>query len=666
MFENLLKPIDIGELKLKNRMIQPAMGTNLAASDGSVSDSIVDYYARRARGGVGLIITEVCCPDPSGRVIPGELEASKHAFIPGLNRLTAATHAGGAKIALQLAHGGCFSSESVTGQRPITPSGVGTVQLPNENPKKMTVDEIEELIEAYGMAAERGKMAKFDAIELHGAHGYMPLQFLSKYTNKRTDKYGGSLKDRARFALETIKSIKEHTGEDFPLIYRLTVEEDVPEGITLEDAIKFAKWAEEAGVDAFHISVGTWDSRIANYTKVLSGEESPEGKNLSEGICTGMWVPPLYVPRGNLVDLAAAVKKEVDVPIITVGSLSPEMAEEAIKEDKADIAAMGRQIIADPDYPNKVKENKPDEIRRCVRCNECLYRAVSYRGVKCTVNPEAGQEHERFTGITATDKKKDVMVIGSGPAGMAAAYTASKRGHNVKLYEKESELGGLLRYLSYPEFKKDYKDFMEWQISELQRENVEIIKNTEVNPELVKKEAPETVIVATGGEALYPDIKGIETTDCYNSLEVLSGDIPKGDKVAVCGAGLAGSEVAMFLAETYNKEVVLIDQISDIVPGIDPFTQMVIKSRLIEDGVQIKTDHCIEEINCNSIKCGEDICNEEIDCDDIVLCLGMKTDDKMIKEIEKIAEQVIAVGDVVEPRKVYEAVHEGYHASRKI
>ncbi|HNT78557.1 MAG TPA: NADH:flavin oxidoreductase, partial [Anaerolineae bacterium] len=435
MFKHLTQPIQIGSLKLKNRMVQPGMGTNLAAADGTVSDNIADYYVTRAHGGVGLIITEVCCPEPGGRVIPGELEISSYGFIPGLARLATGAHAGGAKIALQLAHGGCFASESVTGRQPISPSGVGTMLLPGDTPRVLTVDEIKALIEAYGQAAQRARIAGFDAVEVHGAHGYMPLQFLSGYTNRRDDEYGGSFEKRARFGLEVIQAIKRLAGADFPVIYRLSAEEDAPGGVTLDEAVAFAKLAQAAGADAMHISVGTWDSRMATFFGVLQGAVDPQGKRLSEGVAIGMWVPPLYVPRGHLVPLAAAVKQAVTIPVIAVCGLSPEMAEDVIAAGKADLVAMGRQAIADPEYPKKVLAGKPEEIRRCVRCNECLGSVMSYRGFDCAVNAQAAKEHEIYGKLVPAERARRVMVVGGGPAGMEAARVAALRGHAVTLYE---------------------------------------------------------------------------------------------------------------------------------------------------------------------------------------------------------------------------------------
>ena len=245
----------------------------------------------------------------------------------------------------------------------------------------------------------------FDAVELHGAHGYMPLQFLSGYTNKRTDEYGGSLENRARFALETIRSIKRHAGEDFNLIYRLSADEDVPNGITIEEACTFAKWAEEAGADAINVSAGTWDSRLHKYNAVMAGEESAEGKNLSKGVATSMWVPPSYTPRGTLAYLAAEVKKNVTVPVIAVCGLSPEMGERILEKNEADFIAIGRQTIADPDYVNKLKVGKPETIRRCLRCNECLGEVMSSRGISCAINPEAGK-NESFIKIHKAETRK--------------------------------------------------------------------------------------------------------------------------------------------------------------------------------------------------------------------------------------------------------------------
>ena len=665
-FEQLVKPIHIGSMELKNRMIMPGMGTNLAALDGTVSDIIVDYYQRRADGGVGLIITEVCCPEARGRVIAGEMELTNLGFVPGLSRVAAAAHSGGAKIALQLAHGGCFASESVSGLQPYCPSGVATALLPEDKPREMTIEEIKELVKAYGLAAQRARMAGFDAVELHGAHGYMPLQFLSGYTNRRTDEYGGSLRNRARFALEVIRSIKEHAGKDFPLIYRLSAEEHAPGGITLEEAMEFAKWAEQEGADAIHVTAGTWDSRMEEFMNVLTGKESTEGKKLSHGVSIGVWVPPIYVPRGNLIRLAEGIKKSVTVPVIAVCGISPEMAEDVIALGKADLVSLGRQSIADPDYANKVAQNKPEEIRRCVRCNECLGSVLSYKALDCAVNPEAGKEHECFTKMRDAKKSKKVMVVGGGPAGMEAAIVAASRGHEVTVYEKSESLGGMLRYLSIPEFKKDYYDFMQWQITEMERQKVKVVTGVSMTAEKVKEENPDTVIVATGAKPFSPKIKGIEQEGIFGALEILDGKVPEGEKVLVCGAGLVGAEVAMHLAEVFNKKVVLIDKLPSAVPEVETFSQWVVQGKLAELGIDMRVSHAIEEIGCNKVVCNHNGEEVVIEGDAVVAALGMKADRELLNDLSEMGITAIPVGDAVKARKVIQAIHEGYHAGRRI
>ncbi|MBN1875762.1 MAG: FAD-dependent oxidoreductase, partial [Anaerolineae bacterium] len=569
-------------------------------------------------------------------------------------------------IALQLAHGGCFASESVTGKPPITPSGVGTVLLPDDTPHTMTVQEIKALIEAYAQAAQRARIAGFDAVEIHGAHGYMPLQFLSGYTNRRQDEYGGSFENRARFALEVIRAIKRLAGPDFPVIYRLSAEEDAPNGVTLEEAVKFAKLAQDAGVDAIHVSAGTWDSRMETFFGALRGMSDPRGKRLSEGVSIGMWVPPLYVPRGNLVPLAAAVKQAVTIPVIAVCGISPEMAEDIIAEGKADLVSMGRQAIADPEYPRKVIAGKPEEIRRCVRCNECLDSVMSYRGFDCAVNAQAAKEHEMYSRILPATAPRRVMVIGGGPAGMEAARVAALRGHKVTLYERNSYLGGMLRYAGHPEFKKDYRDLLAWQIAELERQGVNVKTGVEITADKVRALDPDVVIVATGARPATPPLEGADGEGVYGALDVLDGNIPAGKHVVVCGAGLVGTEVAMFLAEQHGKQVTLVDQISEIVPEVGTFTRWVIQGKLAEDGIATKLNHCIDCILPGSLSCtcGEDTAT--IEGDAFVLALGMTSNTGLLDALGDVDAEVIAVGDAVKPRKVLQAIHEGFHAGRRI
>lgn len=666
-FEKLLEPGRIGNMELKNRMIMPGMGTNLAAADGTVSDVIVNYYARRANGGVGLIITEVCCPDPSGRVIPGEIEITNLSFMPGLSRIPHAVHSGGAKVCLQLAHGGCFASEFVTGKQPISPSGVGTYQLPNDKPREMSIEEIKELIEKYGMAAGRARSCGFDAVELHGAHGYMPLQFLSGYTNRRTDEYGGSLENRARFALEAIRSIKMHAGEDFPLIYRLSADEDVPNGVTLEEACTFAKWAEEAGADAIHVSAGTWDSRLQKYFDVMDGKESPEGKNLSYGVATSMWVPPNYTPRGSLVHLAAGVKKAVSIPVIAVCSITPEMGEEILKKGEADFISIGRQTIADPDYAAKIAAGEPEKIRRCLRCNECLGEVMKSNGISCAVNAEAGKEYESFVNILPAKNKRKIAIIGAGPAGMQAALTATYRGHDVTLFEKKHELGGALHYVSIPDFKLDYRDYTNYLINATQNCGAKIKTDAEVTADIIKKENADVVIVATGASTFIPQIPGSDDKTIYDPLDVLDGNIPEGENIIVCGAGLVGCEVSMFLSEK-GKKVVMLDMLPEIAPDMPIYTKWVLNSKLAELHIAVKTDHRIIEMTGKHVICINKDKEIEYKGDAVVCALGLKPRRALLDELRSTLKnvEIIPVGDVNSPRKIMQAVHEGFHAARRV
>ena len=492
------------------------------------------------------------------------------------------------------------------------------------------------------------------------------ILILSAYTNRRTDEYGGSLENRARFALETIRSIKRHAGEDFTLIYRLSADEDVPNGISIEEACTFAKWAEEVGADAINVSAGTWDSRLHKYNAVMSGEESAEGKNLSQGVATSMWVPPSYTPRGSLAHLAAEVKKHVTVPVIAVCGISPEMGEEILEKNEADFIAIGRQTIADPDYGNKLKVGKPETIRRCLRCNECLGEVMSSRGISCAVNPEAGKEFEDFTKIYKADEKKTVAIIGSGPAGLQAALTASERGHHVTLFEKSNRLGGALYYVGLPDFKKDYRDYTDYIVSAVKNSNVTIKLETEATLDILKEGEFDTILVATGANTSIPDTDGTEN-ELLDPLKVLDGEIPEGDKIIVCGAGLVGCEVSMFLAEK-GKKVTMIDKLPEPAMELAIYTRWVVNAKLAELGVDVKVNHNIDNMNCTSTECRID--DEEIkyEGDAVVHALGLKSDRTLLDNLRSNLKNadIIPIGDVNKPRKIIQAVHEGYHAARII
>jgi 2,4-dienoyl-CoA reductase-like NADH-dependent reductase (Old Yellow Enzyme family)/thioredoxin reductase len=666
--EKLCTPGKIGSMWLKNRMIMPAMGTNLGNADGTISDNIVNYYAKRAEGGIGLVITEVCSPEHEGICIPGEMEIGDIKFMPSLSRIPHAVHANGGKVALQLAHAGCFAIEVLTGVRPKTPSGVGSLQVPDENPREMSIEEIEDLIVKYGVAAERGKRCGYDAIELHGAHGYLPLQFFSPYTNRRQDEYGGSNKNRARFALNVIREIKNKTGDDFPLIYRMSGAEYVKDGFTTEMACELAKWVEEAGADAIHVSAGTWDARIQNFFDVMEGKLDPEGLDLTEGIGTSVWVPNHYTRPGSLKHLAAEIKKHVSIPVIAVGSLTPETGEEILEKGEADFIAFGRQSIADPEFPNKIMDNRAEDIRFCLRCNECLAEVMANCGLMCAVNPEAGQEYEVYIENKDAKEIKRIAVIGGGPAGMQAAITASKRGHKVDLFEKNDSLGGQLYYAAIPDFKLEFKDYLAYLIRTVENSSVNIKYNTEVDIEFLKKENYDEIIVATGANTFVPGIVDCNEEDILNPLAVLDGKQPVSDDVIICGGGLVGTEVALFLAEQ-GKKVKLLDLLDGIAPGMAIYSKWVLQARLKQAGVEVFPYHRIDKMGKDKVEATNLNTSERItlEAKDVICCLGMRPDRKLLDDLIEDGEMLFTpVGDVNGARKIMQATQEAYAAARLI
>ncbi len=633
-FKQLSKPGKIGTMWLKNRMIMPAMGTNLGNADGTISDNIVNYYARRAAGGIGLVVTEVCSPEHEGICIPGEMEIENVKFMPGLSRIPHAVHANGGKVALQLAHAGCFATEELIGTKAKTPSGIGSLQLPGESPRAATTEEVKKLIVKYGVAAKRGRTCGYDAIELHGAHGYMPLQFFSPYTNHRDDEYGGSLENRARFALETIKSIKEHAGADFPLIYRMSGAEYVTGGFTTEMACQLAIWAEEAGADAIHVSAGTWDARIQDFFDVMAGKKKPEGLDLSEGVGTSVWVPSHYTRRGSLMHLAAEIKKHVSVPVIAVCSITPEMGEEMLEKGEADYIAFGRQSIADPDFPKKIIEGKADTIRACLRCNECLAEVMNSCGLMCAVNPEAGQEYEGYIDCKPATNVKKIAVVGAGPGGVEAALTASGRGHQVTLFEKTGRIGGQLYYASIPDFKLDFQDYLRYLENSVKQSTVVLKLNTTADAPLLREGGFDEIIVATGAVPVVPHVTSSKE-DVLNALDVLDKKVEVGSSIIVCGGGLVGCEVALELAEQGKKVTmtILLDR-RKYPPGMAPSKQ-VLQSRLAEAGVRIHPYHAIFEMSKNEVSC-RNLNTEEVvtlQAESVICCLGMRGDRSLLDEL---------------------------------
>lgn len=510
------EPFRIGKLELKNRLVVSAMVTNYCNPDGTPTEKYLAYHEHKARGGWGLIITEdyAIAPKAGGFTrLPGLWEGSQ---IQPHQELTRRVHQAGGKIVVQIYHAGRETSSAITGERPVGPSPIREPSMP-ETPRELTVEEIHQLVEQFGDCARRAQQAGFDGVEVHGAHGYLVGAFASPFANKRCDEYGGTIQNRARFAVEIIRNIKQKCGADFPVLYRMSAVEYVPGGLEIEEAKVLARMVEEAGADCIHCSQGVYAS-------------------------TQHIIPPSVVARGAYVQNAAAIKSAVHIPVIAVGRINDiQVAESILQSGQADLVTMARASLADPEMPKKIQEGREDEVLRCIGCLQgCAGENGKGHCVRCLVNPLTGMED--VYDFSPTKERKRVLVIGGGVSGCEAAIAAAQRGHRVTLLEKSGQLGGQWIPASMPVGKSEFTSLLLWQKTMLEKLHIQVLLNTQADGELIRLYEPDAVVVATGSKPFVPGfLKGADQDFVVNAHDVLLGKVEVQGKVVVVGGGLVGA-----------------------------------------------------------------------------------------------------------------------------
>jgi 2,4-dienoyl-CoA reductase (NADPH2) len=641
-FPTLFKPGMIGSMEVRNRIIMAALGTGLADMDGYITQRMIDYYEARAKGGVGLIISQISSISSTYTppLIPRLFDDK---YIPGLRKLSQATHKHGAKMAIQLGFPGInllhqWKEIGIEARMEVVgPSPVPCVTY-GITPRALARGEIKEIVKDFGKAAKRVREAGYDAVEIRGSHGYFISAFLSPFKNRRKDEYGGSVENRARLACEIISSVRQGVGNDFPIIFRMNGSDFIPGGTTLEQAVRQAPLFVQAGANALHISASIPEAR--------------EWRDLT-----------YYHPSGALVPLAQEIKNAVNVPVIAVGKIGdPVLAEEILSEGKADFVAMARALFADPQLPKKAREGRPEDITKCLYCNNCRLPPNSSEIMQsigvirtCTVNPAVLRERDFH--LTRMKSPKKVIVIGGGLAGLEAAIVAAERGHRVYLFEKSDRLGGQWNIASSMEHKKHFEDFTRQLIDRCYRSGTKVTLNKEVTPQLVRVEKPGVVVVATGASPKSLDVPGCDKPHVVQAVDVIAGQVEVGQRVAVIGGRLVGMEIADMLARL-GKRVMLAtkNRLGENGRTLERNVLVTLNKRLVEAGVTISPHSLLLEIDDRGIYLD---CEDElvyIEADTVILAVGVEPNSKIVDVLERFNIPTYVIGDCLEPRDAKDAV----------
>jgi 2,4-dienoyl-CoA reductase (NADPH2) len=666
MNDPLFEPISIGNVECKNRIYVPAMHLNMIQGF-EINERIVDFYVERARGGAGMISAGFAAVDElSGG--PFNIGAHDDKFLPGLKRLAAGIRDNGAKAVLQLNHAGRYNISLFTGGKtPVAPSPIAS-RLTRETPRELEESEIIEIVEHFAQAADRVRRAGFDAVEILSGTGYLISEFLSPLTNKREDAWGGSLENRMRFGLDVAKAVRKAVGPDFPIIFRVNGSELMQGGSTREDLKAYAARVAQEGVDALCVNVGWHEARVPQIVT--------------------------EVPRGAFAYLARGIKEQVGVPVIASHRINdPAVARNLISDGFCDMVAVGRAVIADPEFPNKAREGREGEIVHCIGCAQgCFDHLFQMQPVACLCNPRAGLEKE--TVIEKAEAPQKVLVVGGGPAGMSAAVAAMDRGHEVVLYEKDKELGGQLLLAGAMPGRREFIQLARDLAKQLSVRGIRAELGREADEKLIDKEKPDVVVLATGARPVAPGIPGEGLPHVVQAWDVLGGRVSTGRKVAVVGGGAVGVETALYLArqgtlsgevlkfllvqraesvETLydlairgSKEVVLIEMKKSLGEDIGKSTRWGLIKDLEIASVKARTLTEVVEITKGGVNVKRGDAVEEISFDTVVLALGSKPYNPLEALLKQKGIACTLIGDAKSVAKAYDAIHQGFQTGRNI